>query len=368
MKSPLSGSTGLRGRVGFTIIELLVAVGVTTLLVALMLTIVTNILSGWNRSSGALSGGSQARLVLDQLSQDLQSTVMRRDGEQTDASGNKYYNVWLAATIRGAASSIPTPAMAGADWSGDTSKPVTESLRIPQYIAGTVLPLVDSENPANSYRFGLGGVWLRFFTVVPDTNAGSDTLSAPRAVAYQLVRRKIGDADSYYYAYQFFRSEARPGPVGAGTNSTFNAGYNLFMTTSPGYNTADGVDGNVGNIRQPAEAQLIANNVIDFGVRFYENGVLKFPTTANAAQGYAATTGTTATSADGVAIVNRGFPTSADVFVRILTDEGARLINSLELGNITPPSGMSVANYWWQLADANSTVFTRRIDIKSSSL
>ena len=349
MKHHNFANSRLSARAGFTIIELLVATGITALLVTLMLTIVTNVLSGWGRSSGSLSSGNQARTVLNQLSQDLQSLVMRQDS-----------NVWLAATV------LPDGWTSnGSDWSG-TAKP-TSATSLSLASAATS-PLPD----LNTYRFGQSGVWLRFLTVRPDSNTAGDltTLSAPRAVSYQIVRSKVGTTGTTY-VYQFFRSEARPGPIAAGTNSTFNAGYDLFMAAgTPSYNTPDNSSGNVGNILKPATSQLLGNNVIDFGVRVWtadpSANVPKFPTGAASNAGFAVTTadGVTVTPAkvsplnDG-GTLTYGFPVVIEVMVRILTEEGAKQIANLESGKITGD--------WWTIALANSQVYTRRIDVKSQA-
>ena len=47
--------------------------------------------------------------------------------------------------------------------------------------------------------------------------------------------------------------------------------------------------------------------------------------------------------------------------IRVLTDEGARLIADYEAGRLVPPAGETPADYWWALAEAHSEVFTRRI-------
>ena len=331
MNSKSFSNLSRKTRLGFTIIELLVAVGITALLVSLMLTIVTNVLNGWNRSSGSLGSGNQARTILTQLSQDLQSLIVKQDG-----------NVWLAATVPS------SPLANGSDWNAaGTIKPAgSGSLNLPA--PGSTAPWPD----LTTYRFGQAGTWLRFFTVRPDSNLSTDTISAPRAVSYQIVRRQVGTS----FTYQFYRAEARPGPAGTDTNCTFNSGYN----------TADTVLGHVGNILKPASSQLLANNVIDFGVRVWTADPTANPpvfpnTTSN--NGFAATTTITGAGAfsplgDGPTMTY-GFPVVIEVMVRILTDDGARQIASLEAGNITGD--------WWTIALANSNVYTRRIDIKAQA-
>jgi len=54
--------------------------------------------------------------------------------------------------------------------------------------------------------------------------------------------------------------------------------------------------------------------------------------------------------------------------MRVLTDEGARLIAAFEAGRLQPPAGVTPADYWWTLAEAHSEVFTRHIVIPSRPL
>jgi type II secretory pathway pseudopilin PulG len=385
-----SSSATRASRAGFTIVELLVAVGITLLLVTLMLTIVTQILSGWNRSTGSLTSGNQARLILEQASQDLQSAVMRRDST----------NVWLAATLQPTQSGAGLTGMKDADWSGivkpsGSESTITDKVRLDRGAAIT------------DYRFGQAGVWLRFFSIPPGANtpltAGNttavklETISAPRAVAYQMVRRKLGASTGY----QLFRSEARPAPMStpqaANTgNSTFTSGYNLFMPTNPApsYNVGDSinapddqVDGNVGTIRSPRPSQLIGNNVIDFGVRLFvrvtiNNGASSelreaFPVNRTGSssvivRGFTAIVVADGspgpTTPDGVSPVVAGYPEAAEILVRILTDEGARLIAAFEAGNTKRPADVKTdAEFWWRLAEANSQVYSRRVDIRGQN-
>lgn len=361
---------------GFTIIELLVAVGVTAILVALMLSITINVLNGWNRSSGRLSNENQARLILDQLSQDIQGAIMRRD-----------LNTWLAATVQRDQSGTGDSAMSGTlftgAWSG-TVKPDSsdDSLRIDPV-----------GRQIKDYRFGQAGVWLRFFTTPPDnaTNNLVDS-SAPRAVSYQMIRVQVGTSDQYTYG--LFRSEVRPFNP-AGINSTFGIGYDLFMnqTDVPSYNNRSDTnpddpdhDGNAGNIRRPTAFRVLATNVIDFGVKLYGRSgtaeVELFPVRRDAVgdptSGIPSVPFTFAVSSrnaadpvsiTGIGSIDYGFPTAAEVMVRILTPEGVRLISALESGNLPrPPEASDAAAHWWLIALQHSDVFTRRVEFRAKSL
>lgn len=353
-------------RRGFTIIELLVAIGVTALLVTLMFTILTNILNVWNRSSGTLTTGNQARIVMDALSQDLQGAIMRRDD-----------NVWMAATIQRDQTGVGDAQITNASWTA-TSKPTG---------AAGSLEINPTELRLEDYRFGQAGVWFRFFTVVPAQNSGNlQQASAPRAVSYQMTRRRIGAAASPQFSYQLFRSEVRPYHNNVATtalNSVFALGYNLFMPTgAPSYNSASASSGDAGNVRRAPVTGIIANDVIDFGVRLYEldalgNEVEIFPVDRRGGgavlrTAFAASVDTTRSQPNPVmasTATSYGFPVAADIMVRILTNEGVRRIAALEAGNITrPPEFGSDAEYWWSLAIQHSQVFTRRVQIRSTPL
>ena len=326
MKKNCNLRSGGSTRAAFTIIELLVAVAVTALMVSLMLTIVVNVLGGWNRSSGTLSSGNQARTVMDLITSDLQSAILRRDN-----------NVWLVATIQDSAPS---------EWSGST-KPVGTASGPTDITGGSrYTPAVASPLPSiEDYRFGQGGVWLRMFTTVPDTNATTTTLSAPRAVSYKIVRQKVASSGTES-RYMLYRSELDP-------NATFTTGYDLF-----------GSSYYAGVIKTPLQSSLVANNVVDFGVRFLKSNstnqlVSIFPNT-NGDVCFAATSSTK--SGSGVdSTPTRDFPTVADIFVRVLTDEGATKLANLE-------SGASTAETWWEIVLANSRVYTRRVEIKANGL
>lgn len=366
-----SASSRSRGtRSGFTIIELLVAIGVTAILVSLMLTITLNVLNAWNRSSGKLSANATARLILDQLSLDLGAAVLRRDG-----------NVWLAATIQ---RDPPAPADVSVTSNGNIATNDVDwasSLKPSGTVAAGSL-LIDTSLIENA-RFGKSGVWLRLFVSQPDSNNGNlQNTSAVRAVGYQLVRRNLGSLSYPQYSYQLFRSEVRPhhsNAAGTGVQrSTFAIGYDFYDTTNPrGYNsspTTANDEKDASNIRNPRDNQLIGNDVIDFGVRFYERNaaglVEVFPVNKRDAVApptaapfsYAATSNTGKTLAN-TGTQTYGFPTEAEVLVRVLTPEGARLIQAFEEN-----ASLFPGQTWWEIALKHSDVFTRRVEIKARAL
>jgi hypothetical protein len=56
-------------------------------------------------------------------------------------------------------------------------------------------------------------------------------------------------------------------------------------------------------------------------------------------------------------------PIYADIFLRILDDEGAQMIEAIENGLIKPPNGLTPNEFWWQTAEDHSQIYTRRIEL-----
>ena len=103
------------------------------------------------------------------------------------------------------------------------------------------------------------GVWLRFFTTQPDANDQPANRSVPRAVAYQLVRRRNGGQ----YAYQLYRSQVRQG------GAEFPPSVPATVSSPRPTRLRAGSAQNPGNVRRPNARRVppSRNNVVDFGVR-----------------------------------------------------------------------------------------------------
>ncbi|BET67063.1 hypothetical protein ASA1KI_19810 [Opitutales bacterium ASA1] len=356
--------------------------GITAGLAAIMLGIVVNLLDTAGRSSGSLVSSNQAQVALDFLAQDLESVMLFAN---TDTVG-------LAATIQPDQSGIgDTGATAMANWnapSGGTVKPGA----LPAGDPNSSLQLVPASEDMRDYRFGQAGVWLRMFTVEPDDPTGASRVnerySVMRTVGYQIVRYRVQDGGSTRYG--LFRTFTRPMDQDD-VFGTFESSFNLLIEEASGggyqatpYNLPGPIggtsQGDPGNIRRPQRSQLIANNVIDFGVRFWKRngGTLKlmFPADdagnpSNAKGGFAACYEVAAPVplepsiwspvGSAAANMNYGYPDMAEILLRVLTDEGARQIEALENGRIT-------GRTWWELAEANSEVFIRRVELKGKVL
>jgi type II secretory pathway component PulJ len=343
----------------FTLIEVLVAATLTAMLAALVLAAVSGVMNHWNRTAGRFATVAEARLVLDQLAQDLQSAIFRADG-----------NVWLAVTVQAdtnlsgqwRTASRPAQAKPG------NTHPGSLNLAAPSI---------------EEARFGVAGVWLRFFTTKADTGAGAADLSAPVAVGYQIIRQNVTASVSSEQRYMLLRAEVRRTHTASGAAGTFEAGYNLDPVAVPAtaYQTPSGIAGDPGNLIRPPLGAVLADNVIDFGVRLYlrEGGDLRLvfpaaPATAGSMPASGAATNVRPPSFETQQLAmstgpaandyyRHAFPDVAEVMLRVLDEEGARLLAAYEAGRFQPPAGVTTADYWWTLAEAHSQVFTRRIAI-----
>ncbi|MGA0845389.1 MAG: PulJ/GspJ family protein [Luteolibacter sp.] len=71
MKKPI------RNRAGFTLLELLVAMAITTIIVTVLVSITSIAIDVWNRSRSELRASRQAKAMVDTLARDIESLVSR---------------------------------------------------------------------------------------------------------------------------------------------------------------------------------------------------------------------------------------------------------------------------------------------------
>lgn len=354
-----------RPAAGFTLIEILVALGITALLAGFIVALLTNISGFWSRTSGRISAEAQARYVLDQLTLDLQGALYRDDG-----------NTWLAASIP-ANQNNTISLWNNTGTTGNAVKPANGAGSL-QFIATGNL----ADNHDRSPRFGVAGTWLRFFTVKRGSNPANPTAaltatstSAPVAVAYQIVRRATSaTANNQDRRYLFHRSEVRPAALSATQPGTLQSGFHItaaaYQPTSLSTQAAAPAE-----VRFPTLNSVIAENVIDFGLRMYvhvpnaDAGALElrqiFPS-SNTDLAHEAKLPPRIANGDGT--YTDCFPEVVDVMVRVLTDEGARTLFKFETGVLTAPQGRTPQQFWWELAVAHSQVFTRRIVLNAKPL
>lgn len=122
-------------RSAFSLLELIVATSIFTLLVALVLYLASGILNSWNRATGGLSADMRARICLEYLARDLEGAYFENNRE-----------VWLIA------------------------ERMTEQEGFDET------------------------VWLRFFTTAPDRTEGEP--GGLNAISYQLAYTNPADPSS----------------------------------------------------------------------------------------------------------------------------------------------------------------------------
>jgi type II secretory pathway pseudopilin PulG len=326
----------------FTLLELLVAVAITLVIAGLMLTVTTQVLGLWQRTQAAHTQAAAARQVFDLIERDLQTALHRRDA-----------GCWLAVDILDTEISL-----ANHGWllSATPMKPAG---------GGSLRPLPDADadgvHRLRDARFGLSGAWLRLVT----TNVESGG-SLPAVVAYQVVRRPVtGDpvvTNPAPVRYSLYRSVVSP-------EDTFTSGYDVTATAygstsntpTSAFSTAYRQPRNVTN---PGHANLLAGNVVDFGCWLYRRDgagelVRIYPGAAADASHHAVGQSTADDSR---------FPAVVDVVLRVLSESGAASLEAIEGGRVTrPPEHATDAAWWWAVVETNSTVFTRRIEIKGTA-
>ena len=329
-----------RPRAGFTLLELLVAVVITIILAALMLSVVTGTLTLWHRTQDRFSTSVQAALVFDLLERDLQAAICRRDSA-----------AWMGLDVTPDATSLSNHGWLIAG----VMKPASASSQ-------RVLPDAgDGQAPSLAEaRFGLSGAWLRFIT----TNGEADG-SLPVAVSYQIARRplsgSVASSNPASIRYALFRSAVS-------TAGSLSVGNDVLAVGYRSNSVAPAAARNPRTLMNPNNADALATNVVDFGLWFYVRdgvtGRLRRIFPADRADLAHVVRETSATPDE------NKFPDVADVMLRVLHEEGASLLAEIEAGGITPirPAAYATdAEWWWGVVEKNSTVFVRRIELKGTA-
>ena len=365
---------------GFTVLELIVAVSVTAVLSGMLLLISRQVLETQSVSSAELERNQIAHFVLDQIQEDLQCALYRNDG-----------NVWMAMSL-----------LNQSDNSGSWIEPKKSSFAKPPLNSLRIIEsdwpsddLQDAEidslgqGPFAKSRFGLAGTWLRFFTQSPELDPQAKGDGAARAVSYQIIRYGITGSSNSRKRYHLFRSDVS-------AKNTFEAGYNLHPENDSWYGSDASnisVDSNfLGTPRVPSTlinpvieeggdylptSFSLATNIIDFGIRAYHleknsfgtgNLVQIFPPIDQDSSGNLLAEEFLATSHIPYQVITDPtfylFPDVVDVMVRVLSEEGASILESFENGDF--PNTEEVD--WWSIAEEHSKVYFRRIKIYGSGI
>lgn len=307
-----------KGKQAFTIIELSMALSITAILALVTFQFMDSLISVWHQTDKSISIESESRLALNQIEEDLEAAFF--------AEGNGAMLAVDALFNDGNSGRWDPP--------GKNARPGTNSFD----------PTI--------HRYGWAGSWLRFFTADPSLNA----------VGYQVVRSpQMTDATDA--GYHLFRGSVR---------GDHTVAEGLDITAGEyGDNTEAQILSNPVEVIAPRKENIIASNVVDFGVRLYvyEKGAdfdgvpegmrLIFPadTSGNLVDTDVEHHATTSLSSTPSEL----YPDAVEVYLRILDKDGAGLIYDLE------EYGSSNAE-WNQIVADHSRLYSRFIKIKGSAL
>ena len=308
---------------GFTLVEVSLATALSVLLLLSLTMAVMNVAEQGRRLSDHLDRGGRVRLMTSLLVSDLQSAILRQDG-----------NTWIAIDI------LNKTDNSGAWVDAAGQKPAEDSLQLdPRKKSDNDF---DWANPED-YRFGVGGMWLRFITTAADRDVFTDNKAVPgdvNAVSYQLIRRAMPPAgyvsDGANASYQLFRSIVR-------SDHTFDTGY-LVDTYAGGTQQGD-----PGEMKSPSTDSMLCDNIIDFGVIIHEwseaenMSVQGFPMRHESLPPLK--------NKNQSRVPQDGVPTSIEVMMRVLSASGARELRGLEQQGISPER-------WWDIARRHSRVYS----------
>ncbi len=308
----------------FTLIELLLAITLTAMFTVFLATWTLNAGHLYRGSTSLLDRSSRARLVMDLLTQDFQTALIRQRDDET----------WLAIDV------LSDSSNSGRWITAPGEKPGGDSLELsPQPNRDT-----DSIDPSD-YRFGQAGMWLRFFCMPQDRDVftqKSDTPGDINAVGWQIIRtRPSPGAPDDTAGYQLFRTVVR-------ADRTFDEGYHIDQykgSTS---------SGEPGELKKPGEDSLVCGQVVDMGVivmqrneggklvEGFPNRDTSLPPLANNKR-YRAP--------------QDGMPVRLDVYVRVLSQFGARELRAREQDHMEPDD-------WWHVVDRDGRIFMRSVNLK----
>jgi prepilin-type N-terminal cleavage/methylation domain-containing protein len=301
----------LRIAPGFTLLELVLAVAIGSALLAAALVGLTQAIDFGRRTSGRVEVERQARLIFSVMEADLQSLVWRPDG-----------GPWLVAIVQPDQPEVGGHAgMLDETWTGGKPRAGEGSWRWGE------------ATEATPDRFGQAGMWWRLIGL---RSAEPSNRGLPVVVSYQIVRRRPAGLPAIY---QLLRAEV---PAA----DTFGGGYNLGADGP--YSFAGASDPILGQVRRPSPDAVLAEHVVDIGIRFLRrNGPMTevvFPIPGGPNE----------------IVFDAGVPPPelAEVFVRVLPREAALRLAAWE-ASAQPPT----PDEWWSSVERHSELRRRQIEL-----
>ncbi|MCG8525511.1 MAG: prepilin-type N-terminal cleavage/methylation domain-containing protein [Opitutales bacterium] len=300
-KSPM----GCRSRVGFTLLELMVATAIAVIVVAMIIQIVAAMLGHANRAMSNLDRDLSMESALIRIEEDLQGLV------------------WLDGALGMMSLKLPDQGWQMEGWNAVPVDTKPAVISISDFALNN-----DSMNEERWGKFGATASWL---TVA--SNQGFEDPGGVYAVSYQLKR--ITSTFGGFPRYALMRSEVS-------ARNTFAVGFDV---QSGGYSSG-GFDSSAlwspSIMRHPNANHVLLENVIDFGIRAYQrdrnSGIWSqiFPNPERNAS-------------------IKQKPDLVVVMLRVLSEVGAERIENIEQGRIHED--------WWKSAQGNSQIVTRSVII-----
>ncbi len=301
-------------RNAFTLIELVVALGITAVIGYFFISIGRDFAIAWDNVGNSVARETEARSAMDIISRDFESAFFR---EGTD--------VMFAVSV------LDDSSNAGAKWeTGPAERPSGDGF--------------DTTN----HEYGWAGCWIRLICASPSLNA----------VGYQIIRSTIKDTVGLP-RYMLYRNVVS---VENTVNNSVGSGFDL---TAAIYTTNGGVTA-------PERPNILAVNVVDFGARLYVyEDPATDPSLDDAPDGLrlifpangSSRLETTIPSTDwhqgntflGTTYENR-YPDVVEIFIRILDEKGAVELSAME------ESGLN--DRWEEIVAENSKLYRRFIAVR----
>ncbi len=301
-------------RKGFTLVELVVALAITAVIGYFFVSIGRDFAIAWDNVGNSVARETEARSALDTITRDFESSFFREGSD-----------VMFAIDV------LDDNSNAGAKWeSGSAERPSGDGF--------------DTTN----HEYGWAGCWVRLVCASPSLNA----------VGYQIIRSTIKDTIGLP-RYMLYRNVVS---VEDTVDNSISSGFDLLAAV---YTTN-------GDVTTPERPNILAVNVIDFGVRLYvyedpatdpslddaPDGMrLIFPANASSRLETTMPSGLwhRANTFLGTTYENR-YPDVIEVFIRILDEKGASELSAMEEGGLN--------DQWEEVVTENSKLYRRFIAVR----
>lgn len=285
-----------RERRAFTLMELIVAMAITSVIALFVFSFATNLARLWRSNESGVGTELDAQIALDRIAMDLESAILQERGVPMFAvsaisqNGNDAYDYDLSGR-----------------WEDVT-------------ITGAGRPSTLHFDP-DTHHYGWAGSWLRFFSAAPSMNA----------VGYQIIRRSAF-SDSEIPLYLLHRAVVRH-------DKTLEAGYDITLLedgdgNAVGYGETSSNQNWAGEITHPILTSVLVEDVVDFGVRLYvfddsfvgddhspEGLKMIYPVVAG--DGTIDTNETEHIAQSWEGSVSDRYPDVVEIFIRVLDDVGS---------------------------------------------